>query len=85
MSILSLAARRKGIARFAALHLDCARFADGMSLSVRVGKAVANLQQASLKPFAGFRTLSCNPIGNRGPNDRSDKTRRILVKNLSHA
>ena len=28
LSILSLAARRKGIARFAALHLDCARFAE---------------------------------------------------------
>jgi hypothetical protein len=27
--ILSLAARRKGIARFAVLHLDCARSAEG--------------------------------------------------------
>ena len=33
-SILSLAARRKGIARSAALHLDCARSAEGRSLSV---------------------------------------------------
>ena len=32
--ILSLAARRKGIARCAALHLDCARSADGRSVSV---------------------------------------------------
>jgi hypothetical protein len=29
LRILSLAARRKGIARFAALHLDCARSAEG--------------------------------------------------------
>ncbi len=40
--ILSLAVRRKGIARYAALHLYCARFADRGSLSVRVGKAVAD-------------------------------------------
>ena len=33
-SSLSLAARRKGIARCAALHLDCARSAEGRSLSV---------------------------------------------------
>ena len=39
--ILSLAVRRKGIARCAALHLDCARSAWNGSLSVRVGEAVA--------------------------------------------
>ena len=33
-SILSLAVRRKGIARYAVLHLDCARSAKGRSLSV---------------------------------------------------
>ena len=33
-SILSLAPRRKGIARCAVLHLDCARSAEGRSLSV---------------------------------------------------
>ena len=33
-TILSLAARRKGIARCAALHLDCARSAKGRSVSV---------------------------------------------------
>jgi hypothetical protein len=32
--IISLAARRKGIAHCAALHLDCARFTDGRSVSV---------------------------------------------------
>jgi hypothetical protein len=39
-SILPLAARRKGIARSTALHLDCARSAWSGSLSVRVGEAV---------------------------------------------
>ena len=38
--ILSLAVRRKGIARCTALHLDCARSAWSGSLSVRVGEAV---------------------------------------------
>ena len=54
--ILSLAVRRKGIARYAALHLDCARFADRVSLSVRVGKAVADSPIALrvITPLNGF-------------------------------
>jgi hypothetical protein len=45
--ILSLAVRRKGIARCAALHLDCARFADGRHVSVCVGEAVAVVDHCS--------------------------------------
>jgi hypothetical protein len=53
--ILSLAARRKGIARFAALHLDDARSAGSGSLSVRGGEAVAVFNnQSRIKARAKF-------------------------------
>jgi hypothetical protein len=57
-SILSLAARRKGIARCAALHLDCARSADGRSLSVRVGTAVAHLATTNAFSRSAQRILT---------------------------
>ena len=61
-SILSLAARRKGIARFAVLHLDCARFANGRSLSVRVREAIVWAETA-LK--VALQSLCENPARNR--------------------
>ena len=45
-SIVPLAVRRKGIARCAALHLDCARLADERPVSVRVGRADADSSTA---------------------------------------
>ena len=47
-SILSLAARRKGIARCAALHLDCARSANGRSLSVAFEELLLVPKQADV-------------------------------------
>jgi len=74
--ILSLAVRRKGIARCAALHLDCARFANGRSLSVRVGEAIVWAETAlkvalqslpNTAIIARFRGLSKVAKGGRIP------------------
>ena len=48
-SILSLAARRQGIARYAALHLDCARSAEGGAYRFALEKQLPS-EQSSASP-----------------------------------
>jgi hypothetical protein len=59
-SILSLAVRRKGIARWAALHLDCAHFADGRSVSVAFEEQLLIPQQHRIWPFrSAYPRVAC--------------------------